>query len=87
MEPKELQKHVRRLATLDESGSLIISCYLNLEAGLRGLRKVFKENISLLTKGIPQEKWPQFQEALNTTTLRPRPRAGAYVCQPYSDPV
>ena len=33
MEVKELQQHIRTLATLEETSAPVISCYLNLEKG------------------------------------------------------
>ena len=43
MEHKDLQECIRSLATMDESDSVFISCYLNLEKGPAGYQGYLKE--------------------------------------------
>ena len=52
MELSELQQHIRTLVTLEESEALVISCYLNVEAGLPGCRNAFAERVALLRRAV-----------------------------------
>ena len=64
MELKELQQHVRTLATLEETSSQVISCYLNLEAGASGYRNALDERAGLLRKTFTGEARKDFEAAL-----------------------
>ena len=64
MELKELQQHIRTLATLEETSSQVISCYLNLEAGESGYRNALDERAGMLRKTFSGEERKDFEEAL-----------------------
>ena len=53
MEHKDLQECIRSLATMDETDSVFISCYLNLEKSAAGWRDYLKERELLLEKSVP----------------------------------
>ncbi|MEW6130659.1 MAG: hypothetical protein AB1757_26750 [Acidobacteriota bacterium] len=65
MELKELQTHIRTLATLDETEAPVISCYLNLESDQAGFRAAFDERVRILKKSLSASEWQSFNEALN----------------------
>jgi len=48
-----LQKHVLTLATLEETGDPLISCYLNIEAGLPAATRALEERFRILRSSIP----------------------------------
>jgi ribosomal protein L7Ae-like RNA K-turn-binding protein len=54
MEHKDLQECIRSLAMMDETDSVFISCYLNLEKGAAGCRGYLKERELLLGKNVPE---------------------------------
>ncbi len=54
MEHKDLQECIRSLAMMDETDSVFISCYLNLEKGADGCRGYLKERVLLLEKTVPE---------------------------------
>lgn len=64
MDLKELQKHIRTLATLPEAGAPVISCYLNLETSEPGYRRALDERARLLRKSLAGETRRHFEEAL-----------------------
>ena len=64
MDLKELQKHIRTLATLPEAGAPVISCYLNLETSESGYRHALDERVHLLRKSLAGETRRHFEEAL-----------------------
>ena len=64
MDLKELQKHIRTLATLPEAGAPVISCYLNLETSESGYRHALDERVRLLRKSLAGETQWHFEEAL-----------------------
>lgn len=64
MELKNLQKHIRTLATLPAAEAPVISCYLNLEAGLPWYRHALDERVSLLRKSLTGITRKYFEEAL-----------------------
>ena len=53
MEHKDLQECIRNLAMMDETDSVFISCYLNLERNSPGCRDFLKEREMLLAKSVP----------------------------------
>jgi ribosomal protein L7Ae-like RNA K-turn-binding protein len=53
MEHKDLQECIRNLAMMDETDSVFISCYLNLERDSPGCRDFLKERELLLAKSVP----------------------------------
>ena len=63
MELKELQQHVRTLATLNETAAPVISCYLNLENGTASYREPFEARVRLLRKSLAGAEWRDFEEA------------------------
>lgn len=65
MDLKELQKHIRTLATLPEAGAPVISCYLNLETSESGYRHALDERVRLLRKSLAGETRRPFEEALS----------------------
>lgn len=54
MEHKDLQECIRSLATMDETDSVFISCYLNLEKGAAGCRDFLRERELMLEKSVPK---------------------------------
>jgi len=52
MDLKELQKHIRTLATLPEAGAPVISCYLDLETSESGYRPALDQRVRLLRKSL-----------------------------------
>ena len=66
MDLKELEKHVRTLATLPEADAPVISCYLdNRETGQSGYRHTLDEQVGLLRKSLTADMRQHFEEALN----------------------
>ena len=65
MELKELQQHIRTLATLEETSSQVISCYLNLEDGTAAYRNALDERVGMLRKTFSGEERKDFEEALS----------------------
>ncbi|MBF0290171.1 MAG: host attachment protein [SAR324 cluster bacterium] len=67
MELKNIENHIRTLATLNSNYSPLISCYLNLEKGKKGYRSYLKDRTRLLQssqKGLPHVE-EEFEDALN----------------------
>ena len=54
MEHKDLQEYIRSLAMMDETDSVFISCYLNLEKGAAGCRGYLRQRKLLLEKNVPE---------------------------------
>ena len=65
MELKNLQKHIRYLATMEETEAPVISCYLNLELGLPWYRNALDERVALLRKTLTGATRRLFEEALD----------------------
>ncbi len=65
MELKNLQKHIRTLATLEETDSPVISYYLNLEASDSEHRRVLKERAFLVRQTLSGKARQEFEEALD----------------------
>ncbi|MEO8660933.1 MAG: host attachment protein [Bryobacteraceae bacterium] len=64
MNIQTLQKHVLALATIRETADPMVSCYLNLEAGLADARRVLDERVRLLRKALPASQRQCFEQAL-----------------------
>ena len=64
MDLKELQKHIRTLATLPEAAAPVLSCYVNLEPSQCGYRHALDERVLLLTRSLAAETRRHFEEAL-----------------------
>jgi len=65
MELKNLQKHIRTLAMLEETDSPVISCYLNLETGEAKHRHKLKSWGRLLKQSLTDQARRDFEEALD----------------------
>ncbi len=66
MELRELQHHIRILATLEETSSPMVSCYINLETNLVDARRTLENQAQKISKGLPVHSHPEFDEALST---------------------
>lgn len=64
MELKNLQKHIRTLATLEETNAPVISCYLNLEKSLAASQSFIRGRAGVLRKILFGEGLAGFDEAL-----------------------
>ncbi len=64
MELKNLQKHIYALATLEETASPVISCYLNLETGVARYRSILDERVCVMRKSLVEEARQDFEQAL-----------------------
>ena len=64
MELKNLQKHVRTLATLPETDAPVISCYLTVHDGRIKHRNAFDGHVSPLTRGLTGQMRQDFEDAL-----------------------
>ena len=64
MDLNELQQHIRTLVTLEESETLVISCYLNVEAGVHSCRNAFSERVAILRRSIGTEYAEAFEQGL-----------------------
>jgi len=64
MEHKDLQGCIRNLAMMDETDSIFISCYLNLEKGSVGYQDYLKERELLLKKSVPKEFRKNFSRTM-----------------------
>ncbi len=65
MDLKELQKHIRRLATLEESSDIVISCYLALQNGRVVNGEAFSKRLRLLRASVALEQLQGFDEAVD----------------------
>ena len=63
MELRELQHHIRMLATLEETSSPVVSCYINLETNLVDVRHTVESQMRKISKGLPVNLQPEFDEA------------------------
>ena len=63
MELKKLKQHIRTLATVEETTSPMISCYLNLETGEN--QAAFESRVRLLQKSLTGNELLDFQAAAN----------------------
>ncbi len=62
MELRELQHHIRMLATLEETSSPVVSCYINLETNLVDVRHTVESQMRKIRKGLPVNLQPEFDE-------------------------
>ena len=78
MDVKTLQQHLLALATLNETGAPVVSCYLNLEAGPLAYRGALDERVELLRRSLPEPRRSQVAAALEPIEawLRARPANG-----------
>ncbi|HMQ52679.1 MAG TPA: hypothetical protein PKD98_11335 [Anaerolineae bacterium] len=65
MELKDLQKYIRTLALLEETGSPVISYYLNCERGELENRLKLTEQSNLLRRLYPGQAGHEFEAAMN----------------------
>ncbi len=65
MKTNELERHIRMLATLEESEALMISCYLEVGNGSPGFRNVLNERIQTLRQSLGPDARQSFEEALD----------------------
>ena len=63
MDLKKLKQHIRTLATVEETTSPMISCYLNLETGEN--QAAFESRVRLLQKSLTDKELLDFQAAAN----------------------
>jgi rubrerythrin len=63
VELNELQNHIRKLATLEENDSPLISCYLDVRNRVPGFRDELASRIHLLNKTLGEESLKEFQRA------------------------
>jgi rubrerythrin len=61
---RELEKHIRSLATLEESEAPLISCYLEVGNGLPEFRNVLNERVQTLRQSLKVNALTPFEEAL-----------------------
>jgi len=64
MDLKDLQKHIRSLATLPQAEAPVISCYLNLEGDKVGYLQTLGARVRLLRKSLSGRTLWLFEEAL-----------------------
>ncbi|MEM9445070.1 MAG: hypothetical protein AAGA18_06930 [Verrucomicrobiota bacterium] len=66
MDIKELQKHIRDLAGIEETKQPMVSCYLNLENGKSGCLRNFLSRVEILRKGLERQLQPGFNKAIGS---------------------
>lgn len=92
MELKELQQHIRTLATVAETNAPVVSCYLDLEQGLPTCRSFIRGRSKVLRKILFGEGLRGFEEALPQveayieTELQPESKGVAIFARGGSDP-
>ena len=64
MELKNLQRHIRSLATLPETSAQVVSCYLELEKGGIKDPAVIHEQVHHLTTGLAGQERQDFKAAM-----------------------
>lgn len=64
MELKTLQKHIRTLATLEETTSPFISCYLTLDGEPHSWRSAYEQRLYLLRRSLRGDARWDFEEAV-----------------------
>lgn len=64
MEVTELEQRIRLLATVEETDSPMISCYLDLSNGRAGYRNELDTRVQLLRKTLPLRSAGEFEDAL-----------------------
>src|SRR5450631_1925500 len=63
MEVKELEAHIRTLATVEETASPLISCYIDLSSEGIGYRAELDIRLQLLRKSLGLQSVAEFDEA------------------------
>ena len=66
MDLEKLSVHFRKLAVLGETGSPVISCYINNEAGRASYRDAINTRIREIRKALSSEQRLGFEQALGT---------------------
>jgi len=64
MDLPNLRDHVHTLVTMDETDEVVISCYVNLEAGRARYRDSLDERVRILRAALPARRRPAFEQAL-----------------------
>lgn len=83
MELKELQEHIRRLATVDETDAPVISCYLDVGNGPASYRVELDDRLEILRRTLTSHSLMDFEDALYaleagmSTAISPRTRGMA----------
>ncbi len=65
METKNLEKHIRTLAVLEESEAPIISCYIHVGSGEHHYKKYLKERLITLKKSYSSKELSVLKESLD----------------------
>lgn len=63
MELRQLEDHIRTLATVEEAESPLISCYLDLSKGVIGCRDELEARFQILRKSLPVRSGAEFGES------------------------
>jgi hypothetical protein len=63
VELRQLEEHVRTLATVEETDSPWISCYLDLRNGVPGYRDELSSRLQILRKSLPTRSLADFEDA------------------------
>ena len=80
MELRQLEEHLRTLATVEETDSPLISCYLELSNGVAGCRNELDARFQVLRKSLPARSAAEFGESADrieaylTRAFSPRTR-------------
>lgn len=61
MDVTQLQNHIRSLATLDESSTPLISCYLDIGSGAARYRSVFENRVHVLKRSLTRRVAADFE--------------------------
>ncbi len=64
MDLENLNILIRKISTLSETDAVVISCYVNLEAGRASYRNAFDFRIREIRKALPSDQHHDFEEAL-----------------------
>ncbi len=64
MDLENLNMLIRKISTLNETDAIIISCYVNLEAGRMSYRDALDTRIRGIRKALPSDQRHDFEEAL-----------------------
>jgi protein required for attachment to host cells len=63
---RQLEEHIRALATLDETESPLISCYVQVGNPFAGFQSVLGERVQTLRRSLEPRVLPAFEDALAT---------------------
>ena len=64
MELPQFEDHLRRLATVEESDSPLVTCYLDLSNGVSGVRREIACDVQSLRNSLPSASAGQFDKAV-----------------------